>query len=100
MTVEIKWIPVTEDLPEADKQARYFVTKHYAVDDSYETDIFLWWNGWNRTKGDDGKYEIKDKVVAWAYPPEPWMPFTAEELRREKQEEDARDVALEMGRDE
>lgn len=98
MTVEIKWIPVTEALPEADKEDHYFVTLRYG--DTVYVHYMLWWNGWNRSANDDGKYEIKDHVVAWAYLPEPWMPFTAEELRREKMEEDARDVALEMGREE
>ena len=92
------WIPCSERLP--DKAGKYLVS-HYDYFDGYTVDQYSWADGWNRTPGDNGEHEIvSDNFKAWMPMPEPWMPFTAEQLRNEKMEEDARDIALEMGREE
>lgn len=58
---EMQWILCSEKLPE--ESGYYLVSTKYN-----ETKVFPYWQGWNRTEGDDGNMEIKDYVVAW-------MPF-------------------------
>ena len=58
---EMQWILCSDRLPEEGRY--YFVSTRYN-----ETRVLPYWNGWNRTEGDDGSQEIKDYVIAW-------MPF-------------------------
>lgn len=93
-----EWVRVDERPPE--KPGYYLVTK-FDYFDGWVTREMSWADGWNRSPGDNGEFEIGNEFIrAWMPMPEPYWPFTAEELRKEKMEEDARDVALEMGRDE
>ena len=66
-----EWIMVEDHLPK--KPGKYLITKHDYFG-GWVTDAWLWADGWNRTPGDDGRYEIKDAVRAWKPMPEPWSP--------------------------
>lgn len=65
-----KWIPVSKELPKNSenelKPARVlYCTKTGVIGDC------MYWNGFNRSAGDDGEFEFED-VVAWQPLPEPY----------------------------
>lgn len=73
----MEWTDSREQLPPpcgvSEKHHRYLAT--IAGYEGLSVQEMFWWNGWNRTQGDNGETEVdNDYVIAWMPLPEPYRP--------------------------
>lgn len=65
-----KWIPVSKELPKNSENELKPTRVLYCSKTGVIGDC-MYWNGFNRSAGDDGEFEFED-VVAWMPLPEPY----------------------------
>lgn len=65
-----KWIPVSKELPKNSENELKPTRVLYCTKTGVISDC-MYWNGFNRSAGDDGEFEFED-VVAWMPLPEPY----------------------------